>query len=76
MPFPLYCAFLTPPNLYFSVLGSVFTLIETIFRKICAQPLLKIAKRPFPVDARRSKTSNNTFAKSEYGKQNQENCNK
>lgn len=29
-----------------SVLGSVFTLIETIFRKICAQPLLKIAKRP------------------------------
>ena len=65
-----------------SVRGSVLSLMETIFRKICANPLPKNALRTsFPVDVRRSKTSllklsNDTFAKSEYGQQNQENCNK
>ena len=39
------------------VLPSVLILIETICPKICSKSRLKSAKRPFPVDVRRSKTS-------------------
>ena len=38
------------------VILSVFTLIETIYLKIRAHPLLKNEKRPLPVAVRRSKT--------------------
>ena len=36
---------------------SVSTLLETIWRKVWAKPLLSNAKSPLPVDVRRSKTS-------------------
>ena len=39
------------------VLLSVFTLIETIYLNICAQPLPKYEKCPLPVDVGRSKTA-------------------
>ena len=39
------------------ILPSVLILIETICPKICSKSRLKCAKRPFPVDMRRSKTS-------------------
>ena len=39
------------------VLPSVLILIETICPKICLKSRLKSAKRPLPVDVRRSKTS-------------------
>ena len=39
------------------ILPSVLILIETISPKICSKSRLKSAKRPFPVDVRRSKTS-------------------
>ena len=39
------------------VLLSVLTRIETIYSKICAQPLPKYEKFPLPVDVRRSKTA-------------------
>ena len=39
------------------VLLSFFTLIETIFQKLCLKSRLKCAKSPLPGDARRSKTS-------------------
>ena len=39
------------------ILPSVLILIETICPKICSKSRLKCAKRPFPVDVRRSKTS-------------------
>ena len=39
------------------ILPSVLILTETICPKICSKSRLKSAKRPFPVDVRRSKTS-------------------
>ena len=39
------------------ILPSVLILIETICPKICSKSRLKSAKRPLPVDVRRSKTS-------------------
>ena len=39
------------------ILPSVLILRETICPKICSKSRLKSAKRPFPVDVRRSKTS-------------------
>ena len=39
------------------LLPSVLILIETICPKICSKSWLKSAKRPLPVDVRRSKTS-------------------
>ena len=39
------------------ILPSVLILTETICPKICSKSRLKSAKRPFPVDVHRSKTS-------------------
>ena len=52
-PFPLLISL----DATIFILPSVFILIETICPKNCSKSGLKSAKRPFPVDVRRSKTS-------------------
>ena len=52
-PFPLLISL----DATIFVLPSVLILIETICPKICSKSRLKSAKRPLPVDVRRSKTS-------------------
>ena len=52
-PFPLLISLDTTVF----ILPSVLILTETICPKICSKSRLKSAKRPFPVDVRRSKTS-------------------
>ena len=51
-----FCSF-NKPWRYRIYIASVLILIETICPKICSKSRLKSAKRPFPVDVRRSKTS-------------------
>ena len=48
---------LVSPDATVFILPSVLILIETICPKICSKSRLKSAKRPIPVDVRRSKTS-------------------